>query len=239
VTQDEEFKLIEETLLQNDNVCLLAKDKEGHHMLEKIITSFTEEKRKYIFNNIIENFKELATDKQGLCVLKKLIEFTKDPISQKAIISKILENALEYVQNAFGNFVVSEVLNQFKYETCSEIFTSIKGHYVQLSQNKFSSKFIEVCIDKAPKKVQHEIIREFCDSKMLSKVVNSNFGNFVLQNSLKTYCKSEEQRNLLIERIIQSLKEVQDYKVQVKWGEDILHSFVEKVNNQDSYDHLS
>jgi hypothetical protein len=97
VTQDEEFKLIEETLLQNDNVCLLAKDKEGHHMLEKIITSFNEEKRKYIFNNIVENFKELATDKQGLCVLKKLIEFTKDPVSQKVIISKILENALEYV----------------------------------------------------------------------------------------------------------------------------------------------
>lgn len=79
VTQEEEFKLIEETLLQNDNVCLLAKDKEGHHMLEKIITSFSEENRKYIFNNILINFKDLATDKQGLCVLKKLIEFTKDP----------------------------------------------------------------------------------------------------------------------------------------------------------------
>ena len=91
VTQDEEFKLIEETLLQNDNVCLLAKDKEGHHMLEKIITSFNEEKRKYIFNNIVENFKELATDKQGLCVLKKLIEFTKDPVSQKVIIIYIFK----------------------------------------------------------------------------------------------------------------------------------------------------
>lgn len=76
--------------------------------------------------------------------------------------------------------MVSEVLNQFKYETCFDIFASIKGHYVQLSQNKFSSKFIEVCIDKAPKKVQQEIIKEFCDSKILQKVVNSNFGNFVL-----------------------------------------------------------
>ena len=63
MTQDEEFKLIEETLLQNDNVCLLAKDKEGHHMLEKIITSFGEDKRKYIFQQILLNFKDLATDK--------------------------------------------------------------------------------------------------------------------------------------------------------------------------------
>jgi F0F1-type ATP synthase delta subunit len=116
-------------------------------MLEKIITRFSEEKRIYIFEKILQNFNDLATDKQGLCVLKKLIEFTKEYTSQKKIISKILENALEYVQNMFGNFVVSEVLNQFKYETCTDIYASIKGHYVQLSQNKFSSKFIEVCID--------------------------------------------------------------------------------------------
>jgi hypothetical protein len=49
--------------MQNDNVCLLAKDKEGHHMLEKIITSFAEEKRKYIFDQIMLNFNTLATDK--------------------------------------------------------------------------------------------------------------------------------------------------------------------------------
>ena len=66
-------------------------------MLEKIITSFGEDKRRYIFQQILLNFKDLATDKQGLCVLKKLIEFTKDPLCQKAIIAKILENELEYV----------------------------------------------------------------------------------------------------------------------------------------------
>ena len=208
-------------------------------MLEKIITSFSEDKRKYIFDRILTKFNGLATDKQGLCVLKKLIEFTKDVASQRQIIAKILENTLEYVQNAFGNFVVSEVLNQFKYETCAGIYTSIKGHYVQLSQNKFSSKFIEVCIDQAPKKVQAEIMKEFCDSSILHKVVNSNFGNFVLQNSLKTYCKSEEQKNFLIECIILCLSQVCDYKVQVKWGDEILLSFIEQVSDQAAYDHLN
>ena len=32
-------------------------------MLEKIITSFSEEKRKYIFEEILKNFNDLATDK--------------------------------------------------------------------------------------------------------------------------------------------------------------------------------
>ena len=42
--------------------------------------------------------------------MKKLIEKTKNVESQKLIVEKILTNGLEYVQNAYGNFVVSEVL---------------------------------------------------------------------------------------------------------------------------------
>jgi hypothetical protein len=73
VTQPEEFEIIKDTLLENNNICNLAKDKEGHHMLEKIITTFKEKQRHYIFQEIMEKFNELATDKNGLCVLKKLI----------------------------------------------------------------------------------------------------------------------------------------------------------------------
>lgn len=84
-----------------------------------------------------------------------------------------------------------------------------------------------------------DIIKEFCDSTILYKVVSSNFGNFVLQNSIKTYCKFEDQRNVLIEKIVLCLKEVTDYKVQVKWGEEILLNFIEQVQDQDAYEHLT
>tara|TARA_B110000285_G_scaffold223818_1_gene279858 strand:+ start:2325 stop:2639 length:315 start_codon:yes stop_codon:yes gene_type:complete len=104
-------------------------------MLEKIITTFKEKQRHYIFQEIMEKFNELATDKNGLCVLKKLIQHTKDEGSQKQVVDKILQNdkGLEYVQNAFGNFVVSEVLNQFSFSICQDIFYSMKSHFVKLS----------------------------------------------------------------------------------------------------------
>lgn len=60
----------------------------------------------------------------------------------------------------------------------------MKTHFVKLSQNKFASKFIEVCIDKAPIEIQDEIVAEFCDSPDLNRVIQSQFGNFVLQNSI-------------------------------------------------------
>jgi len=66
-------------------------------MIEKIIMTFGEERRYYIFEEICKNFDQLATDKQGLCVMKKLIEYTRNVDSQKLIVKKILGNGLEYV----------------------------------------------------------------------------------------------------------------------------------------------
>ena len=61
---------------------------------------------------------------------------------QKKIVEKILENVLEYVQNAYGNFVVSEVLTRFSYDICAQIYSKLKTHFVQLSQFKFSSTYL-------------------------------------------------------------------------------------------------
>jgi predicted GTPase len=49
--------------MENNNICVLAMNKDGEHLIEKIIKTFPEEKRLYVFDKIIENFKELATNK--------------------------------------------------------------------------------------------------------------------------------------------------------------------------------
>jgi hypothetical protein len=45
ITQAEEFELIKQNLKENDNICRLSMNDEGEHMIEKIITSFKEDKR--------------------------------------------------------------------------------------------------------------------------------------------------------------------------------------------------
>ena len=107
-----------------------------------------------------------------------------------------------------------------------------------MSQNKYSSQFIEVCIDKAPKEIQNEIIEEFCNSAYLHQVISSNFGNYVLQKSLKTYCKSEKLKYQLLEHIIHSLRNVNEYKIQQKWGNDILMQLIESLENYNEKERL-
>ena len=96
--------------------------------------------------------------------MKVLIQNTKDIDSQRIIVSKINERAREYVQNAYANFVVSEVLAKFEFEVCKDIFNQMKGYFAKFSLNKFSSQFIEVCIKTAPLNLQEEIIDEYCQS---------------------------------------------------------------------------
>jgi hypothetical protein len=129
---------------------------------------------------------------------------------------------LLYVQNEFGNFVVSEVLQYFDFELCECIFTSIRGNFVKLSQNKYSSKFIENSINIAPVELQRRIVQEFIQSEFLHKVVQSNYGNYVLQNTLDKYCKCTATKLDLIEAIIGCLLQVSEYKLQQKWGKDII-----------------
>ena len=48
-------------------------------------------------------------------------------------MQKILEDPLNYAKSEYGNFVVSEVLKQFDYQTCNQIFLKVKGNYITLS----------------------------------------------------------------------------------------------------------
>ena len=104
------------------------------------------------------------------------------------------------------------------------------GSFVKLSQNKYSSKFIENCILKAPVDIQRSILTEFVTSKELYKVVESNFGNYVIQNSLDKYCKCEQTKVKLINAIINCIPEINEYKLQQKWGNEILMKFIKKLN---------
>ena len=75
----------------------------------------------------------------------------------------------------------------------------------------------------APTSKQQEIIKIFADSKDLDKIVVSEFGNFVLQHTRLNYCpQCKEAKLILIEAIINCLYNITEFKIQQKWGNEIL-----------------
>ena len=99
-------------------------------MINLIITSYPEAIREQIFNYICANFKELAQDQNGLCVMKKIIEYARnDALKQRRIVENIIIDSLEYVQHEFGNFVVQEIINLYDFEMCQGIYDQMVGHF--------------------------------------------------------------------------------------------------------------
>lgn len=75
-------------------------------MIQNIIKCFDESKRQFVFDEIYEQFIELATNNCGLCVIKILIAKTFKTENRKKLMGKLIANAIELAQNPYGNYAI-------------------------------------------------------------------------------------------------------------------------------------
>lgn len=74
-------------------------------------------------------------------------------------------------------------------------------------------------------------MQEFINSKILYKVVESDFGNFVLQNTLESYSKCQDTNYDLIDAITDCILDISQFKLQQKWGNEILIKHLQDTKN--------
>lgn len=72
----EEEDYIKEAL--TGNIVYLSKNAQGTHVVQKVMGSFSEGKRAFIFKEVFDQFIDLAKDTNGLCVVKKIVQLTKN-----------------------------------------------------------------------------------------------------------------------------------------------------------------
>ena len=79
--------------------------------------------------------------------MKKFINANKSPKIRKILLDEITGNALEIVQNPFGNYVIQHILDEWGSEGAKDIIDVIITTMVSLSMQKFSSNVVEKCFD--------------------------------------------------------------------------------------------
>jgi len=97
VSLDSEYDIIRQCLQSKNHISSLAVHKQGHHIIKKIIDTFPESKRQYVFDHLLENFKDVAVDQHGACILKELIKKTTVAANQRLIVEKIVENCMKFI----------------------------------------------------------------------------------------------------------------------------------------------
>jgi len=71
------------------NVVNLSLDGQGTHVVQKLITSYDEQERNFIFQEVYDNFMEIATNTNGLCVIKKLVTWSYKTEQGDKLMQKI------------------------------------------------------------------------------------------------------------------------------------------------------
>lgn len=80
-----------------------------------MIINFNENELDSIMVDVVDNFMNLVNHMKGLCVVKKVIQKTKKEKFMLRVIELIEENALNLVQNPYGNYAIQTSIEVNKY----------------------------------------------------------------------------------------------------------------------------
>ncbi|KAJ6232719.1 pumilio homology domain family member 4 [Anaeramoeba flamelloides] len=165
------------------NLITLINNSNGNHVIQKCFMKFSQEKNEFIFQYIVKNCMIIAGHKHGCCVMQKYIDFAPK-VYKDMLTDKIINNALELIQNPFANYVIQYMLNNDI--RADEIIEAVKGNMLKLSIQKFSSNVIEKCLRVANDKIRKLLIDEFIENQDAMKtLLMDNYANYVVQTSLK------------------------------------------------------
>lgn len=87
----------------------------------------------FIFDEILDNVNELCINRNGLCVIKILIEKTTEKSYQVQFMNNIEHQIIKLVSDPFGNYAISEILCNWPNEVCMPVYERLMSRISELS----------------------------------------------------------------------------------------------------------
>ncbi|KAL0826083.1 hypothetical protein Bca101_049760 [Brassica carinata] len=137
----------------------LIKDLNGNHVIQRCLQCLSTEDNKFIFDAATKFCTEIATHRHGC-------------------FSYLLKS-----QDPFGNYAVQFVIELRIPSAVAMMLSQLKGHYVQLSMQKFSSHMVERCLMHCPES-RPQIVRELVSVPHFDHLLQDPYANFVIQAAL-------------------------------------------------------
>ena len=206
--------LEEKNLILNyiiNNPIELALDQRGNCVLKKFIISTTDEERKELNKNLIQNIDKLILNQYGVIILVSLIKHSKDIFIHKQISDFIINNnPIYFIRHPYSNYVVQGLLIYTDLKLNEEIIKIITNNYLVLSLQKNSNKVVENCIKFGKRTIVKKIFKDLLEKNNLECLLNNYYGNFVIEKLIVKLTK--EEKNMVIKKIEETgkIKEVND-----------------------------
>lgn len=182
------------------NLEQLSRSITGFHVIVKLLEKLPTLKCEEILEVICKDSKsvvELGLDQWGCCVLKTCVDVAQ---KERAVLIKdaIIESSLRLIQDPYGNYVVQHLLQtDTKQHVLPRMIEKLKGHMLELCQQKFSSNVLEKLLITASKENCNILINciihsedkddpklRKADGEVIETLLFHQYGNYVLQQLL-------------------------------------------------------
>lgn len=175
------------------NVIDLCIDGNGCHVIQSCIKNLKAKKCEFIVDAIMLNCIKVSNHRQGCCIVQKCLELQREN-GQNSFLKEVLNHSVELMQDAYGNYVVQFILDNFDVPAVQVIYESICGLILPLSMQKFSSNVVEKCIMKAPSSLHDIYLDEIIapstvpgkESTLMALLVD-RYGNYIIQKALTSF----------------------------------------------------
>ena len=154
------------------------------YVLQKIVLLFPDIHRIYLNEIILNNFKELCLDNNGICLIKNFIK-TNTLINNKIRINEeIKKNFVVLAESPFGNYGIQYLMDNWNKNELNDIKKKILENIYKLSVQQYSSNVVEKGIEIFDEESREQIIKKLCFEGNFILLLKNKFGRFVLNKAI-------------------------------------------------------
>jgi len=174
-------------------VARLCIDSHGNHVVQRVLQRLPHEHSKFVFEAVAVAVGDVARHRHGCCVIQRCLDSPQSP-ARMNLVQKIVESALELMQDAYGNYVVQYVLDVCGEDEAASVCESVVGKVSLLAIQKFSSNVMEKCLERSNDRVRDLYLQEISHPEKVRELMSDPFGNYVIQRGLAVASQSQALR---------------------------------------------
>ncbi|RYR41967.1 hypothetical protein Ahy_A08g038415 [Arachis hypogaea] len=160
----------------------LIKDLNGNHVIQRCLQCLSCQDNEFIFEAGVKFCVDIATHRHGCCVLQRCIDYSVGKHRER-LVAEICKHGLLLAQDPFGNYVVQYIIEIENPTASTKLMSQLKGNFVNLSTQKFSSHVVEKCL-KHVADSRSRIVRELLSTPHFEQLLQDPYANYVIQSAL-------------------------------------------------------
>jgi len=175
-------------------VARLCIDSHGNHVVQRVLQRLpVDPHAKFVFDAVANAVGDVARHRHGCCVIQRCLDSAQSA-ARSNLVQRIVEKALDLMQDAYGNYVVQYVLDVCGEDEAAAVCDSVVGKVSLLAVQKFSSNVMEKCLERSGDRVQEMYLQEMSHPNNIRQLMCDPYGNYVVQRGLSVATHAQAVR---------------------------------------------